>query len=84
LHPTSRSNGNNFELKQQFINTLLKYHSLESEDAYFFIREFEEVCLLMMILQLGDDSVNLRFVPLALKDLEKKWLYSLAADSYII
>ena len=24
-----------FELKPQFINTLLKYHDLESEDAYF-------------------------------------------------
>ena len=32
----------NFELKSQFINTLPKFHGLESENAYFFIREFEE------------------------------------------
>ena len=39
----------NFELKSQFINTLPKFHSLESEDAYFFIREFEKVWLMMKI-----------------------------------
>ena len=32
-----------FELKPQYINTLPKFHGLESEDAYFFIREFEDV-----------------------------------------
>ena len=44
----------NFELKPQFINTLPKFHGLESEDAYFFIREFEEVCLMMKIPHLVD------------------------------
>ena len=42
----------NFELKPQFINTLPKFHGLESEDAYFFIRE---VCLMMEIPHLVDD-----------------------------
>ena len=42
-------NGNNFELKSQFINTPPRFHGLESEDAYFFIYEFEEVCLMMRI-----------------------------------
>ena len=37
----------NFELKPQFVNTLPKFHSLESEDAYFFIREIEKVYLMM-------------------------------------
>ena len=32
----------NFELKPQFINTLPKFHSLESEDAYFFIRDLRK------------------------------------------
>jgi len=59
----------------------LKFHSLESEDAYFFVRKFEEVCLMMQISQLGDDVVRLRFIPFSLKDLDKKWLYSLAVNS---
>ena len=71
----------NFELKPQFINTLPKFHGLESEDAYFFIREFEEVCLMMKIPHLADDAIRLRFVLFALKDLSKKWLYSLTACS---
>jgi len=71
----------NFELKPQFINTLPKFHGLESEDAYFFIREFEEVCLMMKIPYLVDDTIRLRFIPFTLKDLAKKWLYSLAAGS---
>ena len=69
------------KLKTQFINTLQKYHGLESEDAYFFIREFEEVCVMTKIPQLGDDAVKLRFVPFALKDLAKRWLYSLVENS---
>ena len=71
----------NFELKPQFINTLLKFHGLESEDAYIFIRKFEKVCLIMKILHLVDDAIKLRFVPFTLKDLTKKWLYSLAVGS---
>ena len=49
----------NFELKPQFINTLPKFHGLESEDAYFFIREFEEVCLIMKIPHLVHDGTEL-------------------------
>ena len=71
----------NFELKPQFIHTLSKFHGLESEDTYFFIREFEEVCLMMKISHLVDDAIRLRFVSFTLKDLAKKWFYSLAADS---
>ena len=71
----------NFKLKPQFINTLFKFHGLESEDTYFFIREFEEVCLMMKISHLVDEAIRLRFIPFALKDLAKKWLYSLAAGS---
>ena len=62
----------NFELKPQFINTLPKFYSLESEDAYFFIRELEKVCLMMKIPHLADHAIRLRFVPFALKDLAKK------------
>jgi len=74
---------NNFKLKPQFINTLLKFHGLESKDVYFFIREFEEVCLMMKIPQLVDDAIRLRFVSFSLKDLAKEWLYSIAISSII-
>ena len=76
-----KADDDTFELNSQFINTLLKYHGLESEDVYFFIRKFEKVCLMMRRSQLGDDSIRLHFVPFALKNLVKKWLYSLAAES---
>jgi len=36
---------------------------------------------MMKILLLVDDAIRLRFVLFALKDLAKKWLYSLAAGS---
>ena len=35
----------------------------------------------MKISHLVDDAIRLRFVPFALKDLAKKWLYSLMASS---
>jgi len=38
----------------QSISTLPKFYGLESEDVYFFIREFEEVCLMMKISHLVD------------------------------
>ena len=36
---------------------------------------------MMKIPKLGEDAIKLRFVPFALKDLAKKWLYSLEAGS---
>ena len=65
---------NNFEIKPQIINMLPKFTGLE--DAYIFIREFEEVCATMK-LQLTEDEVKLRLINFALKDNAKKWLYSL-------
>ena len=61
-----------FELKPQYINILPKFHGFESDDAYFFIREFEEVCLMMKIPSLGVNAIKLCFVPFSLKDLAKK------------
>ena len=47
-----KTNSNNFELKPKFINTLPRFHGMDSKDAYFFIRGFKEVCLMMRIPQL--------------------------------
>ena len=71
--------GNNYELKPQFISMLPKFHRMDSEDAYMFISEFEEVCTMLKIQQLTEDAIKLRFIPFALKDHAKKWLYSLTA-----
>jgi len=38
---------------------------------------------MMRISQLRDDAVRLHFVPFALKDLAKKWLYNLVEKSII-
>ena len=38
---------NNFEIKPQIINILPKFMGIE--DAYIFIREFEEVCATMRL-----------------------------------
>ena len=61
-------NGNNFEIKPHYINMLPKFAGQESEDAYVFISEFEEVCSMMKLQQLSDDAIKLRFVPFALKE----------------
>ena len=53
----------------------------EIEDAYIFMREFEEVCATMWLQQLTEDAVKLRLINFALKDSAKKWLYSLSNQS---
>jgi len=51
---------------------LPKFFGLESEDAYMFINEFEEVCAMTRIRQLSEDGVKLRFIPFSLRDNAKK------------
>ena len=60
---------------------LLKSSMLESEDAYMFINELEEVYAMMKIKQLSDDGVKLKFIPFSLRDNIKKWPYSLTTNS---
>ena len=51
------------------------------EDAYIFIRKFEEVCAIMKLQQLLENEIKLRLINFALKDNAKKWLYSLPNQS---
>ena len=51
---------------------LPKFQGKETEDAYIFISEFEEVCAMLKIQQLIEDAVKLSFIPFALKDNAKK------------
>ena len=78
----SQSTANNFEIKPQIINMLPKFTRIE--DAYIFIREFEEVCATIRLQQLSEDEVKLRLINFALKNNAKRWLYSLPNQSITI
>ena len=56
---------------------------MRTEDAYLFIREFEEICVTMRPKHVLEDEVKLRLINFALKDNAKKWLYSLPNQSVI-
>ena len=43
------------------------------EDAYIFIREFEELCATIRLQQLSEDEVKLRLINFFLKDNAKKY-----------
>ena len=73
--------GNNFELKPNFISMLPKFSGSNSEEAYIFIREFEDACSLLRMQQLTDDAIKLHVITFALRDDAKKWLYSLPHNS---
>ena len=62
---------------------LPKFLGNETEDAYIFISEFEEVCIMIKMRELNEDVVKLRFIPFALKDKAKKWLYSLPTKFHL-
>jgi len=51
------------------------------EDAYLFLCEFEEACNTIYFHNVQIDVVKLRFVPFALKDNAKRWMYSLPTNS---
>ena len=51
------------------------------EDAYLFLREFEEVCFVMCYPNVPIDTVRLKFISFALKDDAKNWIRSLPANS---
>ena len=68
-----------FELRSTQLNNLPTYTGIE--DAYLFLREFEDVCFLIQINNLTRDSVMLKYIPFALRGEAKKWLYSLPERS---
>jgi len=67
------------ELKPQFAHMLPKFMGIE--DAYLFLREFEEVCSILCYPNVPIDTVWLKFIPFTLKYGAKKWMYSLPANS---
>ena len=69
----------NFEIKPQIINMLFKFTRID--DAYIFIREFEEVCETIRIHPMSEHAIKLRLINFVLKNSAKKWLYSLPNHS---
>jgi len=67
------------ELKLQYAHMPPKFMGIE--DAYLFLREFEEVCSMMCYPNVPIDIVRLKFIPFVLKDDAKKYIYSLPANS---
>lgn len=55
-------------IKLQFIISLSKFISTNSEDTCVFINKFEKVCVMIKIQQLSVDANRLRFISIALKD----------------
>ena len=51
------------------------------EDAYLFLREFEEVCSVVHFPNIPVDVVRMKLISFALKDSAKCWMYGLATRS---
>ena len=68
-----------FKLRPYYTQMFPKFTGLE--DAYLFLREFEEVCSMMHFLNIPIDVVRMKLIPFALKDSVKGWMYGLAANS---
>jgi len=68
-----------FELRPHYTYTLPKFTGLE--DAYLFLREFEEVCSMMHFPNIPIDVVCMKLIPFVLKDSAKHWIYGLATNS---
>jgi len=57
----------------------LKFTGLE--DAYLFLREFEEVYSMMHFPNIPIDVLWTKLIPFALKDSAKRWMYDFTANS---
>ena len=67
-----------FELRPQYTQMLPKLTGLE--DAYSFLREFEEVYFMMHFRNIPIDVVRMKLIPFALKDCTKRWMYGFDAN----
>jgi len=71
-----------FELRPHYTQMLPEFTGLE--DAYLFLREFEEICSMMLFLNIPIDVVRMKLIPFTLKDSAKRWTYGLAANSWLL
>jgi hypothetical protein len=74
-------NANNFRFKPGMIALLPNFHGLESESAYSFLKDFEDVCVTFNDQQCTNEIVKLKLFPFSLKDKAKIWLHNLKPRS---
>ena len=67
------------KLKPQYTHILPKFIGIEG--AYPNLRDLEDVCSMMCYTSVPIDTVWLKFIPFAVKDKAKKWMYNMLANS---
>jgi hypothetical protein len=70
-----------FNFKPDSIQLLPTFHSLELENPYLHLREFEEVCNTYNDLNCSMNTIRLKLFPFSLKDKAKTWLQNLRLGS---
>jgi hypothetical protein len=70
-----------FNFKLDIFQLLLIFHSLELENPYLHLREFEEVRNTYIDLNCSMNTIRLKPFLLSLKDKAKKWLQNLRSGS---
>jgi len=68
-----------FELRPHYTEMLPEFMGLE--DAYLFLREFEEVCSMMHFPNIPIDVMQMKLISFALKDSAKCWMHGLVGNS---
>ncbi|XP_026422236.1 uncharacterized protein LOC113318306 [Papaver somniferum] len=70
-----------FELAANMIQMLPIFRGVESENPYYHVREFEQICRTMQFENISEDSLKLRLFTFSLKESAKSWFYSLRPQS---
>lgn len=83
FHPTRISssscivfptNAGTFDLKLGVIQLLPKFHGLDSETPYLYVKEFENVCETLQNQNISDNVIRLKFFPFCLREKAKTYL----------
>ncbi|XP_048432604.1 uncharacterized protein LOC103956471 [Pyrus x bretschneideri] len=72
---------NNFELKPSFIQMMLSFYGLLTEDPNLHINEFLEICDTLKIHNMTDEAIRLCLFQFSLKDKVETWLQFLPPNS---
>ena len=68
-----------FELNPDYVDMLPQFTGFE--DSYLFTCEFDEVCSLIHMPRVPNNVERMKFIPFALKDNAKRYMYGLKVGS---